>query len=247
MGRPLFTTSFTNSVGYSDDLRTSAASVAVAEDSEVRRWNEKDIDPDEEAWWTSKDIIIESFIDQPKAKASRAHVEEPSTVAQPSRDIVALQENNVKVDKLKSHVTTQIPNQHLDVDLAALFPSRLTISEEELAGVALDSVVSSSEEDDDDFDLVWDEQEDEEVLDEELDMDIDESDVLHSDVSTPAPSTPVTETSHFMAIPTTSMHEFTSHCMLPASTTPRQHQMPSRAAVRVRGFAVHNPRAELVL
>ncbi|KIM34490.1 hypothetical protein M408DRAFT_325884 [Serendipita vermifera MAFF 305830] len=266
MGRPLFSNSFTNSVGSGDDLRISAASttVTVAEDSEVRRWNEKDIDPDEEAWWTSKDIIIESFIDQPKASAivnsnASAHHVEPSTTAQANPDVEATKNNRVDVDRLMLHVTAQIPNQNQqrDVDPAPLFPGRsLTISEEELAGVTLDSIVSTNDnEDDDDFELIWDEDEDEGVVDEELDMDVDEVDVPHSDVSTPAPSTPVTEPSHFMAlpVPATSMHDFASHCMLPMPTTPRQGSIQmgpptgTRPAVRVRGFAVHSPRSELVL
>ena len=250
MGRPLFSASFTNSTGSGDDLRLGATVVA----DEVRRWNEKDVDPEEDAWWTSKDIIIESFIDRPKASASTIspHVTaEPSTTTQPSPDIMAVQENNIDNDRLMQIVTTQIPNT---IDVASLFPQRLTISEDELASVTLDSVVASDEDDDGDFELVWDDEE--QVTDEELDMDVDETEaeIPHSDASTPAPSTPVTEPSHFMALPSTatSMHDFASHCMLPSLATPSVQcpvgsQATPRPTVRVRGFAVHSPRAELVL
>ena len=61
MGRPLISVSFTTRIG-SEDLRLDAVPIT---DAGPRRWCEMDADPDQDAWWAGKDIVIESFIDRP--------------------------------------------------------------------------------------------------------------------------------------------------------------------------------------
>jgi len=267
MGRPLISVSFTTHIG-SEDLRLDAVPIA---DAGPRQWCEMDADPDQDAWWTEKDVIIESFVDQP-VESANAHVvgTEASTTAQPAANMMATQQDNIDSGKLMQQDPTQIQNHQHNIDLSALFPGRFTISEEELAQVTLDSIVmdeGSNDDDDDDFELAWDEERDEYY---EEDMDVDEADGPQSDASTPAPSTPVmdplTESSDLIALPTraSSMHEF-SNCMLPAPATSINAPVPlrqgslqlptssmspqsaTRSVTRVRGFAVHSPRTELVL
>lgn len=260
----MFSVSFTTPIG-SEDLRLDAvAEEPIAEEAGPRRWCEKDADPDQDAWWIGKDIVIESFVDWPVQRAS-AHVEtEAPTIALPEANMAANQQDNIDSGKLMQQGLTQIQNQHINP--SALFPGRFTISEEELARITLDSIVMDNE-DDDDFELAWDEERDEYY---EEDMDVDETDGPHSDASTPAPSTPVmdpvTESSDLIALPTraSSMHEF-STCMLPAPAASINAPIPlrqgtlqlptssvsppsaTRSVARVRGFAVHSPRTELVL
>jgi len=265
MGRPLFSVSFTNRIGSGEDLRLDA----VAEEAGPRQWCEKDADPDEDAWWAGKDIVIESFLDRPIESASALVETEVSTTAQPTTNAMVTQQNNIDTGKLMQRSPTQIQHHHHhhNVDLAALFPGRLTISEEELTRVTLDSIVMTEDidEEDDDFDLVWDADRDEYDSEE---MDVYEADGPHSDTSTPAPSTPVmdpvTESSDLIVLPTaaSSMHGFSNRCLLPApatSATPLHQgslQLPTspmsspsavRSVARVRGFVVHSPRTELVL
>lgn len=262
----MFSVSFTTPVG-SEDLRLDAvAEEPIAEGAGPRRWCEKDADPDQDAWWTGKDVVIESFVDQPVERAN-AHVEtEVPTTTLPDANMAANQQYNIDSGKLMQQGPTQIQNQNIN---SALFPGRFTISEELLARVTLDSIVMDYDnQDDDDFELAWDEERDEYYED----MDVDETDGPHSDASTPAPSTPVmdpvTESSDLIALPTraSSMHEF-STCMLPAPGPATSINAPiplhqgslqlptslmsppsaARPVARVRGFAVHNPRTRLVL
>jgi hypothetical protein len=267
MGRPLISVSFTTRIGSE---RLDAVAERHIADAGPRRWCEMDADPDQDAWWTGKDVVIESFIDRP-VESANAHVvgTEVSTIALPAVNMVATQQDNIDSGKLMQQDPTQIQNHQHNIDRSALFPERFTISEEELARVTLDSIVmgEGNNEDDDDFELAWDEESDEYY---EEDMDVDEADGPHSDASTPAPSTPVmdpfTEPSDLIALPTraSSMHEF-SNCMLPAPATSTNAPLPlrqgslqlptssmgpqsaARSVVRIRGFAVHSPRAELVL
>jgi len=268
----MFSVSFTNSIGTrGEDLRLDA--VAEEEQTGPRQWCEKDDDPDEDSWWTSKEVIIESFIDQPRETAgvcAHHHVDAEVSLpvssttmasAAPAPTIVDIQKDLMDSGMLmQQDATVQIQNQYPD----PLFPARLTISEEELASVTLDPIVMDDDDEtnNEDFELVWDQEEEDEqttidayTSENEEDMDIDEIDAPHSDVSTPAPSTPITETPNFFAS-ATPMHDFGNRCMLPAVAAPHQGSPSSsmggapstpRSVARVRGFAVRNSRTELVL
>jgi len=210
-----------------------------------RTWCETDADPESDAWWNTKEIFIESFTSNVVA-SDRGTLEPAQRLEAPMASL----EQDVKMEQ-KDEIQT-------DTDFFQLFPKRSTISEEELARVVLDTI---EVDDEDDFELAWDE---------ESDIDVDmEPAAVHSDVSTPAPATPVAATrvvSLPISVPSTP--EPTRRRTLPMSlsstpirqnsyhaSTPSMSPIPiatpssmtTRSVARVRGFAVHSPRTELVL
>jgi len=210
-------------------------------DQGPRMWCETDPDPDTDAWWNTKEIFIESF-------TSNVAGGERGTIVAPMAGL----EQDIKIEH-KDEI-------QVDTDFSQLLPKRYTISEEELARVVLDTVQVDGE---DDFELAWDEESDSD----DMDLDVEPA-AVHSDVSTPAPSTPVAATRIApLPISAPSTPDSTRRRTLPTSvsSTPiRQnsfHATPSmspipittpssmttRSVARVRGFAVHSPRTELVL
>jgi hypothetical protein len=210
-----------------------------------RTWCETDVDPDSDAWWNTKQIFIESFTTTVEASErgtlrSQGRIEAPMASLEPDLKIEHKDE------------------MHVDTDLFPLFPKQYTISEDELARVALDTLQVDGE---DDFELAWDEESDSGDMD--VDMDIEPA-AVYSDASTPAPSTPVAA-ARIVSLPVSVPSTPARRGTLPTSTTPvRQnsfHATPSmgsipiaspssmttRSVARVRGFAVHSPRTELVL
>ena len=213
---------------------------------EPRRWCKTDGDPEQESWWDSRPLYTESFVaaglDEAAADAERQRVVAPIDAARNQNKTLTLNSSSPKIEHSESQSA-----------ISALFTCRRTITEDELAGVALDTF--PEEEDEYDFELDWDEEE------EDSTMDVAE---CASDASTPAPSTPVIPTRILplpVAVPSTPRRRQTmpispspvtlrsgSFQASPSkfSTTPVSPSIV-RSATRVRGFAVHSPRAELVL
>lgn len=214
-------------------------------DQGPRTWCEADGDPD--TWWNTNQIFIESFTTS-VVGGERGTLESDGRVEAPMAGL----EQNVKIEH-KDEI-------QVDTDFFQLFPKRYTISEEELACVALDTLEVDGE---DEFELAWDEESDSD------DMDVDvELAAVYSDVSTPAPSTPVAA-ARILSLPISvpSTPEPTRRLTLPTSVsspstrqnnfhaTPSMGSIPiatpssmtARSVARVRGFAVHSPRTELVL
>lgn len=223
--------------------------MAMAAAQGPRTWCETDVDPDSDAWWNTKEIFIESFASSVAGGERGTVLETNGRIKAPA----ALVNEDVKLEQENA-----IP---ADADLLQHFPKKYTISEDELARVELDAV---QVDDEDDFELAWDDESDAG----EMDVDIEEPAAVHSDASTPTPSTPVAA-SQTVSLPISipSTPEATRRRTLPMSisTTPiRQNSFPAGSlsispvpiatpssmttrSVRVRGFAVHSPRTELVL
>jgi hypothetical protein len=216
---------------------------------EPRRWCKEDGDPEEETWWDSRPVYIESFVapgpgDGPTgaADAQRQLVVAPILAARKQNETLAL---NISSPKAEHSELQSAPS--------VVFASRRTIiTEEELAGVALDTF--ADEEEEDDFELDWDE-------DEDSSMDATEG---ISEASTPImPSTPVVPTRSLtlpVAVPSTPRRRQTMP-ISPSSVTLRSGSFQAspkfsttpvsppiaRSVTRARGFALPSPRTELVL
>lgn len=246
MGRPLFSSS-SPSFGPNDTSREE--DVAVAKQG-PRTWCETDVDPDSDAWWDTNEIFIESFTTSVAGGERGTALETNGRVKAPA----VLVDQDVKLEQEKEIQT--------DTDFFQLFPKKYTISEEELAHVQLDTV---QVDDEDDFELAWDE---EELDGDDMDVEVDQA-AVHSDVSTPTPSTPVSASQTVslpIAVPSTPGATRRLTLPMSISSTPiRQNSFPAgtpsmspipiatpssmttRSVARVRGFAVHSPRTELVL
>lgn len=245
MGRPLFSTC-SSSIGAV--AMHHAENVGVAnKPAGPRTWCETDPDPDTDAWWNTKQIFTESFTTD-VVGSERGTFGSDGRIVAPMAGL----EQDLKIEH-KDEI-------QVDTDFFQLFPKRYTISEEELAHVALDTIEVDGE---DDFELAWDE----EIDSDDMDMDIEPA-AVHSDVSTPTPSTPVAaarivslpisvpstpEPTRRRTLPTSvsspsirqnSFHATPSMGPIPIATS---SSMTTRSVARVRGFAVHSPRTELVL
>lgn len=214
---------------------------------EPRRWCKEDGDPEEETWWDSRPVYTESFValgpgDGTKGAtdAQRQQVVAPIHAARKQNETLALNTSSPKVEHSEMRGTPSV-----------VFASRRTITEEELAGVTLDTF--ADEEDEDDFELDWDE-------DEYSTMDVAE---CVSEASTPMPSTPIVPTRTLslpVAVPSTPRRRQTMP-ISPSSVTLRSGSFQAspkfsttpvsppiaRSVTRARGFALPSPRTELVL
>jgi hypothetical protein len=259
MGRPLLTAPFTAIIPSSEALKDSSAEV-VGKDAGPRRWCEKDTDPDEEAWWSGRVIFIESFIQTKATKAEnvvspRDGNQERSTIA--PKESASASKLMPKVSPLEKHPVAEPSRQPIEL----LFPQRFTISEQQLASTQLDTISSDLEED---FELDW-----ETGSDSDMDVYTNTSTPdSQSEVSSSPPTRSMLRSMTTVPIAVPRTPEYTRSRTLPISGTPMAtsvcqsgfHMSPpaitsltsgspisARSIPRVRGFAVHSPRTELVL
>lgn len=254
MGRPLFTEPFVAAV-HSLELREEPSAGLVSEEAGPRRWCEKDAYPDEDSWWSGKEVFIEAFL-EPATSDVRSEAGD-STTAQSLEDslkehLEAYEKENIPTEMMRDLQRPESIQEDMQTDdVSTMFPPRYTITEEELANIQLD--VRMEEDEEDDFELAWDPDTD------DYNMEFDTETEPHSDVSTPAPSTPVISTRSLpLPVPTPRRQS----TVLPVQLTPVRSNsshtqgmnvmlssspMSARSVVRVRGFAVHSPRTELVL
>lgn len=240
MGRPLLNASV-SPVGSVEMNRHDKDKMVI---ETPKTWCEADVDPDDDAWWTTKEIYVESF--------TTPAVADRGTTRQATWRLSAASASNEREKGNDEQKKTRS-----EFEFENLFPPRYTITEHELDAVLLDTVQDEEEEE---FELAWDEEEDDNDLE---DMIIDAEAGQDSAISTPTPSTPVgaarivslpmsvpptprrrTLPTSYPSTPVTPIHQNSYQSMSPI---PASGSITTRSVARVRGFAVHSPRTELVL
>lgn len=244
----------------SPEVSKETSAEVVGKDPGPRRWCEGDADPDEETWWSGREIFIESFIRTTGGITANMENVSPRDGNQ-SRSTTGFNEGTgscklmPQVSPIEKHAAAEPSRPPIEL----FFPQRFTISEEQLATSQLDTISSDPEED---FELDW-----ETGSDSDMDFHTNSSTPdSQSEVSSspPARSMLRSMTSIPIAVPRTPTRSRT----LPISGTPMAtsacqsgfHMSPpaiasltsgspisARSIPRVRGFAVHSPRTELVL